>query len=352
MKKILVDTYKTIDLHSGLGQFSLNFAKQLLSQKPTELEITFLLPKNVNPNCISQSSVVHSIKSDFQKRYFPFLNTSYTIWHSLYQLPSHFPGRNTFWILTIHDLNFLQEKNPHKANKYLKRIQKNIDRADCITTISNYSKGLIEQHLNLNGKEIHVIYNGIASNDYPTMVKPDFMGDGKFLFSIGIFNRKKNFHTLLPLMKSFENHQLILAGNHETSYGKEIMQEIKRLNLEKKVLLPGKISESDKYWLYNNCDALLFPSLAEGFGMPVIEAMKAGKPVFLSKYTSLPEIGDDAAFYFDSFEETNMVKVIQSGLDEFNRNPSFHINRIKKHAERFSWQTCMNNYLNLYKQFL
>lgn len=352
MKSILVDAYKTIDLNSGLGQFSLQYARELLKQNPAGVDITYLLPGSVSSRLISPSQI-NTINSDLQKRYLPFLNPKYTIWHSLYQLPSHFPRKGTFWILTIHDLNFLSEKNSKKANKYLRKIQQNIDRADCITTISNFSKGVIEEHVNLKGKEIHVIYNGIASNEYDEQsIAPGYIGEDKFLFSIGIFNRKKNFHTLLPLMKSLTNHKLVLAGNHDTSYGREIIQEIKRLNLEDRVILPGKISEPEKSWLYNNCDALLFPSLAEGFGMPVIEAMKAGKPVFLSKYTSLPEIGGDAAFYFDSFDESHMVEVIKSGLDTFNINPEHHTAIIKKHAEKFSWETSIRNYVELYQRVI
>ncbi|MBS1646451.1 MAG: glycosyltransferase family 4 protein [Bacteroidetes bacterium] len=348
MRKILIDTYKIKNLYSGLGQFSLNFAKELIVQRPSTLKLHFLIPNKANKELIKKDSELCLIKANFQKRYFPFLNEKYDIWHSLHQFPSHLPNKEAIWILTIHDLNFLLEKNEQKSASYLKQLQKNVDRANYITTISNYSKSLIEKYLNLKGKSIQVIHNGVASNCIGQDKKPGFIGEEKFFFSIGIFNEKKNFRTLLPLMKHFNDHKLILAGNIDTPYGKYIQSEIAALNMGNKILLPGKINESDKYWLYNNCEAFLFPSLAEGFGMPVIEAMKAGKAVFLSRHTSLPEIGGNMAFYFDNFDELEMCHLIKNSLNKYNANHSFYEHEIKKHAESFCWDASISKYLELY----
>jgi glycosyltransferase involved in cell wall biosynthesis len=350
MSKILIDAYKIKDLYSGLGQFSLNFANQLILLNPPGYDINFLIPNGTNPELIKTNSVGQLVKAGFQKRFFPFLNEKYSIWHSLYQFPSYLPNSNTIWILTIHDLNFLHEKSEQKSAYYLKRLQNNINRADHITTISNYSKDLIEKNLNLKGKTIKVIYNGIAPNDSIPAKKPGFIDNEKFFFSIGIFNKKKNFHVLLPIMKHFNDYKLILAGNADTPYGKEIQREINRLNMADRILLPGKISESDKSWLYNNCEAFLFPSLAEGFGMPAIEAMKAGKPVFLSRSTSLPEIGGDIASYFPNFDELEMSNVIKTNLNEHNKNRDYNEHQIKKHASKFCWENTINQYLELYNQ--
>jgi glycosyltransferase involved in cell wall biosynthesis len=348
MKKVLVDIYKIKNLYSGLGQFSLNFANELIIQRPQDYEINFLIPNERSGELLKKEATIRFVKDSFRMRYFPLLNEKYHIWHSLHQFPSHYPGKDTKWILTIHDLNFLFEKSEQKAEFYLNQLQKNIDRANYITTISNYSKDLINKYLNLKGKSIQVIYNGIAPNDIVQEEKPNFIGKEKFFFSISLFNKKKNFHTLLPMMKHFSEHKLILAGDFNTPYGREIQNEITKLNLENKILLPGKISEAHKYWLYNNCEAFLFPSLAEGFGMPVVEAMKAGKAVFLSKYSALPEIGGDMAFYFDSFDELEMFKLIKSSLVSYNKNRGVYENKIKKHAGNFNWNICMNKYLELY----
>ncbi|HLN54256.1 MAG TPA: glycosyltransferase family 1 protein [Lentimicrobium sp.] len=352
MKRILIDIYKIKDLYSGLGQFSLNFANHIGLQKESEFQIDFLIPDEVSQKKVYNAPSIRFKKANFQKRYLPFLNNQYDIWHSLHQFPSHKPAKHGTWILTIHDLNFLHEKSSRKSSAYLRKLQKNVDKADCITTISNYTKVLIEEKIDLKGKKVRVIYNGITSNDEVAPKKPAYMNDAGFFFSIGIFNRKKNFHTLIPLMQHFIDKKLVIAGNNDTAYGHEIYNQIKQFGLEDRILLPGKVSEAEKYWLYNNCDAFLFPSLAEGFGMPVIEAMKAGRPVFLSPYTSLPEIGGEAAFYFENFKEPDMALIIRKGLSEFQDKPGYYKELLEKNSQKYTWEGCVRQYSELYKEYL
>jgi glycosyltransferase involved in cell wall biosynthesis len=346
MKKILIDLYKISDLYSGLGQFSLNFANELASRLPQEFSVNFFIPrKNEIP---LWNNKIKTTKASFIKRYFPSLNKTYTIWHSLHQFPSFLPNKNSIWILTIHDLNFLIEKNKTKKAIYLKRLQKNIDRADYITTISKFSKREIENNMDLGQKEIHVIYNGVSSGKNIKKIKPSFLNDEKYFFTIGIFNIKKNFKVLLPLINNFDHHLLVIAGDNDTHYGEEIKKEIKRLNLEDRIILPGKVNNTNKQWLLANCEALLFPSLAEGFGLPVIEAMYEGKPVFLSKHTSLPEIGGSLAFYFDNFSEQHMTSLIRSKLNDISTYRENFEAKSKEYAKQFNWKNCVNQYLDLY----
>ena len=348
MKKILIDLYKIKELYSGLGQFSVNFANELASRLPKEFLVNFFIPKKNELSFLNNK--VKTTNASFLKRYFPSLNETYNIWHSLHQFPSFLPNKNSIWILTIHDLNFLIEKNEGKKAKYLKLLQKNIDRADCITTISNFSKKEIENNMDLGLKKIIVIYNGVSSGKDIKKIKPSFLNGKKYFFTIGVFNKKKNFEVLLPLMKYFDDHLLVIAGNNDTFYGEEIKKKIKKLNLEDRIILPGKINNSNKQWLLANCEALLFPSLAEGFGLPVIEAMYEGKPVFLSKHTSLPEIGGSLAFYFDSFNEKHMTDLIRSKLEDVYASGEKFEAKSKEYAKQFNWKNCVNKYLDLYNK--
>lgn len=347
MKKILVDTYKIKDLHSGLGQFSLNFASELLRQIPKDLEVDLLIP-DVEITALKDKKCGF-VKANSFNRYFRSRNREYTIWHSLHQFPAHLPHRSVSHILSIHDLNFLIEKNEVKSLKYLKRLQRNVNIADHITTISNYSKKQIEKNIDLNGKEVKVIYNGVLSDQEASSTKPDFIKRDKFFYSIGAFNKRKNFHSLIPVMKHFEDHQLILAGNTNTSYGTEVNDLIKKHGLQQRVILTGKIENGVRSWLYANCRAFLFPSIAEGFGLPVIEAMNYGKPVFLSKHTSLPEIGGDLAFYFDNFEEGDMSQLISDNLEVVSEDPERFSSKTKNYARKFNWENCIRQYLEIYQ---
>ncbi len=347
MNSLLVDIYKTKQLHSGLGQFSLNFYEKLIEKIPLDFQLTLL---HSNGHIPKPTPSVKLIKASFKERYLPFTSTKVSIWHSLHQFPSHQPPKGAHQILTIHDLNFLEEKNEQKADKYLKQLQKNIDRANSITAISNYTKSVAEKHLNLKDKYIHVIHNGVTLREYPKALKPDFVAAKPYFFSIGILSAKKNFHLLLPLIKRFENYQLIIAGKKDTAYGKQLEELIRKEGVTNQVNLCGQVTDEEKFWLYSNCEALWFPSAAEGFGLPVIEALSVGKPVFLSTLGSLPEIGGKHAHYWNKLDVESMETVVNHSLMELkNQQKEKSVLRIK-HAQSFNWNKAMEGYLSLYEK--
>jgi glycosyltransferase involved in cell wall biosynthesis len=110
------------------------------------------------------------------------------------------------------------------------------------------------------------------------------------------------------------------------------------------------ITEAQKAWAYAHCTGFLFPSLAEGFGLPPIEAMHFGKPVFLANRTSLPEIGGSAAEYFDSFEPESMRQVVERGLARHRE--SGRAEALRAHAAQFDWDRAAAQYMALYRRLL
>ena len=94
----------------------------------------------------------------------------------------------------------------------------------------------------------------------------------------------------------------------------------------------------------------MLPSLAEGFGAPVVEAMKFGKPLFLSNLTSLPEIGGDVAFYFNSFEPSHMHKVFAEGISQYQQNG--RVNKIIERGNKFDWEEKAEEYLDVYRSMI
>jgi glycosyltransferase involved in cell wall biosynthesis len=110
------------------------------------------------------------------------------------------------------------------------------------------------------------------------------------------------------------------------------------------------ISDAQKSWAFAHCAGFLFPSFTEGFGLPPVEAMQFGRPVFLSRLTSLPEIGGDVAEYFDAFDPASMRQVVERGLER-SRAPG-HADAIRAHAARFDWDRAAGEYLALYARLL
>src|SRR5690606_9695836 len=131
-----------------------------------------------------------------------------------------------------------------------------------------------------------------------------------YFYSIGDFLEKKNFHSLVRMMKEIPDYELILSGSNKKVYGDFIRSLIAELRLEDRVILTGRVSEEEKQYYIQNSEAFLFPSIGEGFGLPPIEAMAFGKPVFLSNQASLPEIGADAAFYWEDFDPIYMKEFL------------------------------------------
>jgi len=345
-KKILIDLLKLNNLYVGLGQVSLNYGKSIAAKAPKlsrEFEFTFLVPSDF-VNYFGNS--VKYQTPNFFKRHFSFLNSDFDIWHSIHQDSAFMPDSKTKFILTIHDLNFLTEKNSTKANKKLNSIQQKVDKASAIFSISNFTKHEIENHLSVQNKSIQVIYNGVESLLNKPSEKPNGLTKtNDFLFCVGNITAKKNFDVLLPMMKLLPNQYLIIAGNDESEYAQQMRKKIAEEKISN-VLMTGKISEAEKIYLMQNCKAFLFPSLLEGFGLPVIEAMSCGKPVFVSNLTSLPEIASDKGFYFENFDAQAMATFVEQKLANISKSFS---NELITHASKFQWQANAEKYIEVYR---
>lgn len=206
------------------------------------------------------------------------------------------------------------------------------------------------EHMDTGNKPVHVIHNGTHHVNTPPSRPAGYKPAIPFLFAMGYVNRKKNFHTLVPLLE--HNHmELLIAGRlDEPDYIHAMKKEAARLGVEDRLKILGPVSEEDKAWYFGNCLAFSLPSLAEGFGAPVVEAMAFGKPVFLSARTSLPEIGGDVAFYFQNFDPKHMQQVFQEGLEQYSKNGLAE--KIIKRGYSFSWEEKAVEYVKVYRSLM
>lgn len=253
-------------------------------------------------------------------------------------------------IMTVHDMNQVYELAPDspRLRKYMRRMRIKIDGADHIVAISHYVAADIARFFPAAASKISVIHNGADWSAPPPGHLPAIVPAGPFLFALGMVCTKKNFHVLVPLLRG-NDYQLLIAGPVHESYRQKILDEARTWGVADRVIIAGPVSADDKNWYYANCEAFLFPSLAEGFGLPVIEAMYHGKPVFLSTLTSLPEVGGDAAYYFENFEPEHMARVLAAGQADFKQGGA---ERVRRHAAQFTWERAAAAYLALYRRFL
>lgn len=262
--------------------------------------------------------------------------------------PARVTGRT---IMTVHDLNQVHEFGPDSARvrKYLKRMRSKVDGADRIVAISRFVADDIVRFFPEAQSKISVIHNGADWSAPAAGHLPVIVPARPFLFALGMVCTKKNFHVLVPLLRG-NDRQLLIAGVVHESYRQTILAAAAAHGVSDRVTIAGPVSADDKNWYYAHCEAFAFPSLAEGFGLPVIEAMYHGKPVFLSTLTALPEIGGDAAYYFDDFDPDRMAQVFERGLADFRDRDG--ASRVRAHAAGFSWARAAAAYLDLYRRCL
>ncbi len=347
-KKVLVCLDRLKFLNCGLGQVALNFGREILKKQPKDYELVFMLPETGFKEFEDRANY---IKLNVFKSIFARYMKNYDLCHVPHQLPSYNFGKSQKNILTIHDLNFILTKSLYKSKRYLKSVQQNIYKSDAIVFISDFTKEMAYRYLDIpKTKKIKVIHNGVTV-PYKSNSKPEWLPNKKFLFSIGQFLDKKNFHVLLPFIKELsDDYILVIAGENQTVYGDKLRREIKEMGIREKVIFPGGISEEEKGYLFHNCIAFLFPSIAEGFGLPVIEAMLCLKPVFCSDRTSLREIGREFAFFWTDFDVKNMIEVYKNGMKQIEN--SNHIKNQKKYAESYTYKKNVEEYLKIYNSLL
>jgi glycosyltransferase involved in cell wall biosynthesis len=253
-------------------------------------------------------------------------------------------------ILTIHDINkvHLKKSKPWRIKAHVDKINRYISQCDRVVTISQFVANDILKYCPAAEGKIGVIHNGADKLIVPQGHRPVYQPQKPFLFTIGLLSPQKGFH-LLPALLQGNDYELVISGP-ETPHKEVILAEARRFNCADRVTITGTISQADKAWYFKNCGAFVFPSRTEGFGLPVIEAMNFGKPVFLANATSLPEIGGDKAWYFDSFDAEAMRQVFNEGMQAYNENDM--VSGIIQHAEQFSWQRAARQYLTLYEDCL
>lgn len=353
MFKIILDCDLMRHRDSGLYHYCLNlgiYVKKILDKEMAG-RISFYVPPEEKKSFGADAGCIIE-KKWHQKFIKPFL-WDCDIWHAPFQSGRIIPVNNkrTKVLLTIHDLNCLHEEKPDKERiESLKKTQGLIDQSTAIVCISNHCKNDVLTYLDVKDKPVHVIHNGTHHVTIPPLKPAGYKPARPFIFAMGYVNKKKNFHTLVPLLKNTD-FDLIIAGKlDDADYINKMRLHSRKLGVSDRLHILGPVSEEDKAWYLHHCLAFMLPSLAEGFGAPVVEAMKFGKPLFLSNLTSLPEIGGDVAFYFKSFEPEHMQQVFSEGIVEYQRNGLE--NKIVKRGKEFSWEEKAIEYMKVYKSLL
>ena len=349
--KVVFDAERLRNPNSGLGQFCRALGSALIDVKPPDSALSFVVP----PGLEATFDGTPTLRTRWWMR---FQTPAYAdVWHAPHQDIWIRPPAAARMVLSIMDLNFLERADYSEARKArrLAAVQKKVDAADAIATISEYTATVVRKHLVVPDIPVRVIHlgnplDGVIGAGQPPALSSGLRPQAYFLF-VGVIHPKKNVKTLVPLLRAFPDMSLVLAGPHDHAYASEVRRAVVDAGVGDRVIMPGPVRDDAKLWLYQHCRALLFPSISEGFGLPVVEAMSVGRPAFLSRLTSLPEIGGGAAYYFDSFEPESMIDTIRAGLADFDAHPQRSA-ELRAHAARYSWTRAATEYWALYDEVL
>ncbi|OYQ34669.1 glycosyl transferase family 1 [Flavobacterium cyanobacteriorum] len=354
MKTIFLESHNISNRAGGLGTFNYELIRGLRNNDLNGLDIwlTAKKPKELEKEF---GSVFNYYQYKPLQRHSLFrIKKKHDLWHSLNQNTKIEPYKVSKYLLTVHDVNFVEEESADMNHEHNKRFTKKLERASAITYISEFAKKQAHRYFDIPKIPEYVIYNGnpityfTDTSDYISKVP----SEKPYIYSLGDFQERKNFLSLIKMISLIPDFNLVISGNNNHEYGSIIKNYISDNNLTDRVFLTGKVDETGKQFYMKNCIAFAFPSIREGFGLPPVEAMKFGKPVFLSNLTSLPEIGGDAAYYWDNFDPEYMMQRLLDGLTDFENNKAQREATLKKRADFFNWDRSAAEYLKVYRSLL
>jgi glycosyltransferase involved in cell wall biosynthesis len=351
---------------SGVGRYIRNLVKNLELIDKENKYVLFTLSKDYK-----------SVKSAVKNRKWKVVKTDIK-WHTLdeqLKFPKvlekekldlvHFPYfsipifYNKPYVLTIHDLiidHFPTGKastlNPflYKAKligyKYV--ITKAADNARKIITVSKATKKEIMDHLKIESKKIAVTYEAVDEKIESKSLKGR---KKKYFLYVGNAYPHKNLDRLIDAFSEFDKKDasLVLVGKEDYFY-KRLKEKVKDMSIKDRVFFYENVSDQELAKLYKNAIALVLPSLMEGFGLPILEAMANKCPILASNIPSFKELCEKNAIFFDP---ENLDSIIQKLKYVYKNKSSRKIKKIidsaKKHVENFSWQRTAEETLEIYE---
>ena len=345
--------------NSGIGTYIKNIFPYILDRfsdvsvlgDPDELS-DFVWYKRVK--VITFKSDIYSIKEQFL---FPFKVSKCDIFWSPHFNTPIFPIRAKRRVATIHDINHIANPQYFSLSKrfWAKILYKNtVKKSEKIITVSEFSKSEIIKYFKVSPKKISVIRSGVNQmfleheNDVQSIPLPI-----RYILFVGNIKPHKNLITLLKAYFHLKDnikseYKVVILGKKDgfITGDEEVFDFIENNHLTNRIHFTGEIEDMLVPYIYRNASLFVFPSLYEGFGLPILEALASGVPTLSSKKTSLPEVGGDAVIYFDPIN----YKELRDMIHELLNDESLRRKLIDKGYEQikcFSWKKAADEHYTI-----
>lgn len=353
--KIVIDCRLWGKTFGGIGRYVQEIVKNLLANKQftfTLIVVSKEVQEEITQNNISKNCdfIVcdANMFSLFEQLILPFKIPKCDIFWSPYMNVPFFPCRAKYRIVTLHDVF-------HLANsQYYSFVQRllikpfyyfSTRRSNLILTVSLFSKGEIGKYCGAEiDRKTTVAYNGCDINESAV---PDAKFGFRYVLFVGSVKPHKNLKNALLGYKILDDKELkfVVVGKKEgfITGDNEVFNIVDDLNKEeKRVVFTGNISDEELYTWYNGAAALIQPSFYEGFGLPLVEAMKFGLPIACSDIPVFREIGKEAVIYFDPYSPQSIAK----GLAKVANMPR------QAYPEWISWEETAKQIANIFDKLI
>jgi glycosyltransferase involved in cell wall biosynthesis len=277
-------------------------------------------------------------------------------------LPPTRPKTRT--LLTVHDLSFVRV--PEAASPNLKAyldvvVPRSVNRADCVLADSQATKNDLIELYNVSPEKIIVLLSGVDARFKPVSgvalgkVREKYgLGDAPYVLSVGTVQPRKNYVRLIQAVSQLRGQghdlHLVIAGGRGWLED-PIYAAVASEKMQPYVHLIGFADESDLPALYSAAACFAFPSLYEGFGLPILEAMGCGTPVVTSDKSSLPEVAGDAALIVDPYKVDDLAHAIRDMINNDTLRQML-IDKGYQRAEAFTWEKSARHLQQIYTDLL
>ena len=368
--KIGYDAKRAFFNNRGLGNYSRNTI-QLMSRFYPEEEFFLFSPKKTEKGIVFQQGE-HSMTVTPKGIWNPFGSLWRTfgmvsdirklgldIYHGLsHEIPVGIEKTHTKSVVTMHDVIFLQfpELYPYIDRMlYKQKYLRSCEKSDRIIAISNQTKESLIEYGHVEGEKIEVIYQAVnplyekrVSEEEKNQVRHRYHLPMSFMLTVGAVERRKN---QLLILKAIEKGRidmpLVIVGRH-TDYIEELKQYISSERMENQVMFLTSLSDQELAVVYQMSELFLFPSLFEGWGAPIIEAITSGVPVITSTGSCFHETAGDAAIYVHPDNVEEMESSIQKVLGDSSVRKEM-IERGMRYVRQFTEESVANKLMKVYK---
>jgi glycosyltransferase involved in cell wall biosynthesis len=258
---------------------------------------------------------------------------------------------------TFHDLSFKASGSFFRKHKLLyKRTMASISLRHGLAFIadSEFTKREMARLYRVEPSKIKVIHLGVDHNPVVAAAS-NKNGALPFILFVGTLERRKNIARLVEAFAHLKRlkgipHSLVLAGQWGEG-AREIREAITKSGLTSEISTPGYLTRAEVLTLYRDAEIVVYPSLYEGFGLPVLEAMSHGKPVACSRTTSIPEVAGDAAEYFEPTNTFDMADSLWRLVSSPTRRDVFRVRGLER-VRAFTWERCAREHLDYFRTLL